>query len=116
MTVHRDDDESSRKAESVDEVVLYAEFTARKGAAEQVAALVRDYAAAVRQEPGNVVFDGYRRHEASDRFFIFEVYRDRSAFDAHLAAPYGSPFNAALGPLIVEDASELSFLRRVEAT
>ena len=116
MTVGHHHDEPLRQGKSVDEVVLYAEFTARNGAAEEVAALVRDYASVVRQEPGNVVFDCYRRQEAPDRFFIFEIYLDRSAFDAHLAAPYGGPFNAALGPLIVEDASELSFLRRVEAT
>ena len=32
-------------------------------------------------------------------------------FETHLAAPYGAVFNAALGDLIVEDGSQLSFLR-----
>lgn len=93
-------------------VVLYAEFTALPGKADQVEELLRGLVADVRQEPGNEVFDAYRVEEASDRFFVFEVYRDRAAFEAHLAAPYGEGFNAALGALIVEDGSQLTFLRR----
>ncbi|GAB2962651.1 hypothetical protein GCM10027075_73040 [Streptomyces heilongjiangensis] len=38
------------------------------------------------------------------------MYRDEDAFQAHLDAPYGGPFNAALAPLIEEDASVLTFL------
>ena len=41
---------------------------------------------------------------------MIEAYRDEEAFAAHLAAPYGAEFNAALVPLIVEDGSVLTFL------
>lgn len=93
-------------------VTLYAEFTAQPGRADEVESLLTGLVAQVRQEPGNVVFDAYRRREDADRFFVFEVYADEAAFAAHLAAPYGAPFNAALGPLIVEDGSHLSFLEQ----
>lgn len=95
-------------------VVLYAEFTARAGAAPTVDGLLRDFAQVVRAEPGNVTFDVYRRAEAPDRFFVFEIYVNRAAFDQHLAAPAGRQFNDALGPLIVQSGSQLSFLRPVE--
>lgn len=93
------------------EVVLYAEFTAKPGAADEAEDLLRGFAQTVRAEPGNVVFDAYRRAGSPDRFFVFEVYRDRAAFDEHLTAASGRDFNDALGELIVEASSELSFLR-----
>lgn len=92
-------------------VVLYAEFTATPDAGEHVDRLISDYAQLVRAEPGNEVFEVYRREEAPDRFFVFERYRDRAAFEAHLGAESGRAFNDALGPLIVESGSALSFLR-----
>ena len=91
-------------------IVLSAEFTARPGAADEVDALIREYAASVRAEPGNSAFDVYRRAEDADRFVVFEIYRDREAFEAHLGAEAGRTFNAQLTPRIVEPQSILSFL------
>jgi quinol monooxygenase YgiN len=91
-------------------VVLSAEFTALPAAADEVDALIQEYAATVRAEPGNERFEVYRRAEDPDRFVVFEVYRDREAFDAHLTAEAGRAFNAALVPRIVEPQSILSFL------
>ncbi|WP_328482096.1 antibiotic biosynthesis monooxygenase [Streptomyces sp. NBC_00377] len=89
---------------------LLAEFTARDGAEGEVARLIGDYALKVREEEGNITFDVYTRATSPRAFWIFEVYRDEDAFQAHLKAPYGGPFNAALVPLIEEDASVLTFL------
>lgn len=94
-----------------EEVVLYAEFTAKPGAAEAVEELLREFAQTVRAEPGNIVFDAYRRADSPERFYVFEIYRDRAAFEEHLAADSGRVFNVALGELIVEAGSELTFLR-----
>jgi quinol monooxygenase YgiN len=89
---------------------LFAEFTAREGAEGEVARLLREYAEKVREEEGNLVFDVYTKASHPRAFWIFEVYRDEDAFQAHLKAPYGGPFNTALAPLIEEDASVLTFL------
>jgi len=94
-------------------VILYATFTARAGHAETVAAMLADYAVAVRAEPGNIVFEPLHHVGAPEAFFVHEEYRDETAFQAHLAAPYGATFNAALKPLIVEPQSQLVFLKRV---
>ncbi|GGK88182.1 putative quinol monooxygenase [Streptomyces flaveus] len=89
---------------------LLAEFTAREGAQDEVARLIRDYALKVREEEGNLAFDVYTKAANPRAYWIFEVYRDEDAFKTHLDAPYGAPFNATLTPLIEEDASVLTFL------
>lgn len=94
-----------------EEIVLYAEFTAKPDVGDDVEELLRGFADTVRAEPGNITFDVYRRADATEKFHVFEIYRDRAAFDAHLAADSGRVFNEALGPLIVEAGSELTFLR-----
>ncbi|MFJ8142814.1 putative quinol monooxygenase [Streptomyces sp. NPDC096013] len=93
---------------------LYAEFTAREGAQDDVARLLGDYARKVRKEDGNLAFDVYTKASDPRAFWIFEVYRDEDAFRTHVKAPYSVPFNAALVPLIEEDASVLTFLDEVD--
>ncbi len=70
--------------------------------------MVTELAGHFRQEPGNVTFAVYTKAEASRAYWIYEVYRDEDAFQAHLAAPYGAPFNAQLRDLIEEDGSVLA--------
>ena len=94
-----------------DPVVLYAEFTARPECVGQVERLITGLAEDVRAEPGNLEFTVYQRAEDRCRFFVFERYVDQAAFEAHLGASYGATFNAALTDLIVENGSQLSFLR-----
>jgi len=94
-------------------VILYATFTARAGHAGTVAALLADYAQTVRTEPGNVLFDASYHADTPEAFFVYEEYADEAAFQAHLAAPYGAVFNAALKPLIVEPEPRLVFLTQL---
>jgi quinol monooxygenase YgiN len=97
------------------QVVLIAEFTALPGRAGEVDALLAGLAVDVRREPGNVLFDCYRRRDNDARFVVYEVYTDRAAFAAHIAADYGAVFNAALRKLIVEPNSVLTFLAPLDA-
>jgi quinol monooxygenase YgiN len=89
---------------------LLAEFTVKPGAEDRVAEMVTELAGHVRQEPGNVTFAVYTKADDPRSYWIYEVYRDDDAFRAHLAAPYGGPFNAELTDLIEEDGSVLTFL------
>ncbi|MEV6833134.1 antibiotic biosynthesis monooxygenase family protein [Streptomyces sp. NPDC051133] len=89
---------------------LLAEFTAREGAESEVARLVLGYGRKVREEDGNLAFEVYTKASDPRAYWIFEVYRDEDAFQQHLKAAYGAPFNTALAPLIEEDASVLTFL------
>lgn len=95
--------------------VLHAQFTARPGQEEEVASLLATLAENVRREEGNLVFDAFRHEDDPSRFFVYEVYRDEAAFDAHLLAPYGAVFNASLQQLIIEPHSILTFLTVLSA-
>lgn len=91
-------------------VVLLAEFTATPGNAETVAELLNGLAAKVREEQGNISFDCHRRADNPSKFVVYEIYRDKAAFESHIAADYGAEFNARLRELIVEPNSVLTFL------
>ncbi len=93
---------------------LHSQFTARPGCAAEVAERLAEYGRTVRKEPGNVVFAANTLEDDPDRFFVFEAYADEDAFQAHLAAPYGGPFNEELEKLIKEPASVLTMLTPVE--
>lgn len=93
--------------------ILHATFTAQPAQADRIAGLLHDFAEVVRAEEGTIMFDATRLVDDPDRFFVYEVYRDDEAFQAHLSAPAGVPFNAELQTLIVEPASQLTFLRRI---
>ena len=94
-----------------EQVILHARFTARPEQLTTVERLIRGLAADVAQEPGNIEFTVYQEALDRCRFFVFERYVDRAAFETHLAADYGVVFNARLTDLIVEDVSRLTFLR-----
>jgi quinol monooxygenase YgiN len=95
---------------------LYAEFTVTPGNEGRVADMMRELTALVRQEPGNLIFDPYIEEATPNRYFVFEVYKDDAAFQAHISADYGARFNAELTNLIEGDASELTWLRRLHGT
>lgn len=97
-------------------VALYAEFTVRSGAEGRVADMMAELTAKVRGESGNIVFDPHTRRENPNAYFVYEIYRDEEAFQAHIAADHSKAFNAELGGLIEEDGSELSWLTPVAAT
>jgi quinol monooxygenase YgiN len=107
-------------------VELVARFTALPGREDQVERLLLGLTAKVREEPGCLAFEPHRVGPApagsgaapgpepiGTGFVVVEAYRDEDAFAEHLAAPYGASFNAALGPLIEEDGSVLTFLTRL---
>ncbi len=96
-------------------VTLIAEFTALPGQADAVDTLLAGLAEDVRRETGNLVFECYRRRDNDAKFIVYEVYEDRAAFAAHIAADYGAVFNAALRKLIVEPNSVLTFLAPLHA-
>jgi quinol monooxygenase YgiN len=91
-------------------VALYAEFTAAYGRVAEVAELLSRLAAIVRAEPGNLQFQIHRHAQSPERFFVYEVYRDQEAFEAHLDAASSRAFNDELASLIEEPASALTML------
>jgi quinol monooxygenase YgiN len=62
-----------------EQVVLYAEFTAKPDVVDTVEELLRGFARTVRAEPGNLAFDVYRRADAPARFYVFVMVDHRGA-------------------------------------
>jgi quinol monooxygenase YgiN len=95
---------------------LYAEFTAIAGCEERITELLAELTDLVRAEPGNIAFVPFTLETAPRRFFVFEVYADNAAFQAHITAGYGVTFNAALAPLIEGSGSQLTWLTPLAGT
>ncbi|WP_018698266.1 putative quinol monooxygenase [Amorphus coralli] len=52
------------------------------------------------KEPGCLVFDVWCDGENANEVFLYEVYDDRAAFDAHLASDHFHAFDATVAPLL----------------
>jgi len=89
--------------------VLIAELTSREGCETEVRSVLTEYAVHVRAEPGNEVFECYQTEGDTQRFVVYEIYSDESAFQAHLAAPMNKEINQRLSS-ITEGGSSLTFL------
>lgn len=82
-------------------LVVYVEFRLQPGRAEAFGALVEDNAAqSVAREPGCRRFDVLRDPADPDGLWLYEIYDDRAAFDAHLAADHFKDFDRASAPLV----------------
>ena len=75
---------------------LIATFRARPGHEAEVASLLASYAEVVREDDGTELFEPSTDRGDGQSFIVFERYRDKDAFKAHLAAQAGQDFNAAL--------------------
>ena len=53
-------------------------------------------------EPGCHVFDVCQCEEVPEHIFLYEVYEDRAAFDAHLSSDHYSAFDSAVMNLVAE--------------
>lgn len=91
-------------------IVLYAEFRAVPSQADHVHALIHGLAESVRAEPGNIEFSVFVEKEDPHSYFVFEIYRDQAAFDAHLASPWTAAFNDRIAPLIEQPETQLTML------
>lgn len=56
--------------------------------------------ASARDEPGCRQFDVCQDPDNPNHIFLYELYDDRAAFDAHLAAPHFTAFDKATSGMI----------------
>jgi quinol monooxygenase YgiN len=63
-------------------------MTFRTDDREEIATILRELAAASRQEPGCVSYIPHRVESDPDTIVIYEQYRDQAALDAHRASPH----------------------------
>src|SRR6266513_5675706 len=82
-------------------VYIVTYFDVAPTAAQQAAAIARQYAEASRKEDGNAGFEAFEEIVRPSRFAILEVWRDKKASDAHSAGPAATAFRDKLQPLMI---------------
>jgi len=80
-------------------VVSYIETA--PAAAVPAAGLLRQFADAARKQPGNMRFELLQRVARSNQFATLATWKDRNAYDAHLAAPDTKAFRAKIKPHLI---------------
>jgi quinol monooxygenase YgiN len=82
------------------ELFIFAQFHARLGEDEAVAAAIADVARPTKAEPGCLAFGAYRSTRDPRLFYIHSRWADETAFDAHSGLPHTVRFIAQVVPLI----------------
>ena len=81
--------------------VIVVDFEIRPDRLAAFLTLMQENAAAsVRDEPGCHQFDVCQDPDAPHRIFLYELYDDRAAFEAHRASPHFRSFDAASADMI----------------
>lgn len=65
--------------------LLLVELNAKPSAVAELENILSGLVEVARQEAGNVVYAVHRQQENSNAFVLYELYKDRAAFNAHLA-------------------------------
>ena len=73
--------------------------------------MLENAAASLRNEPGCHQFDVCRE---GDEVFLYELYDDRAAFEAHMQTPHFLSFDGAVASLVAEKTAK-TFAWRVAA-
>ena len=69
-------------------IVLRVDMLVKPGTEEQCLEIIRKLQEHTSQEPGAVHYAGHQSKENARHFFMYEVYKDEAALQAHRAAPY----------------------------
>jgi quinol monooxygenase YgiN len=81
--------------------VVTVEFVVkREHAGAFLREMVANALASREREPGCRQFDVCTAPDDRATVFLYEVYDDRAAFDAHLATPHFKAFDATVGPWV----------------
>ena len=81
--------------------VVTVEFEIKSGKIEEFRKhMIANAAASREKEPGCLQFDVCADPATPDRIFLYELYTDRAAFDAHLAAEHFKTFDRIVAPWI----------------
>ena len=93
--------------------VVIVDFVIRSEQAAAFADAVRDNArASLEREPGCHQFDVSVAPDDPSRIFLYELYTDRAAFDAHLASDHYKAFDRQVSPWTLEKKPR--FFNRIE--
>ncbi|GLY17099.1 hypothetical protein Kisp01_41140 [Kineosporia sp. NBRC 101677] len=91
-------------------IALVVSLRVRPGCREEfLTAITANAEACVADEPGCVSFDITCDREDEDHFFLYEVYRDQDAIDAHRQAPHFLAWRE-VAARVIEPGSQVNHL------
>jgi quinol monooxygenase YgiN len=83
--------------------VITVEFVLRPSSLQRFLALIKDNAhRSLSEEPGCDRFDVLVQKGSAERVLLYEIYKDRAAFDFHLKSQHFQEFNATSAALVME--------------
>ena len=86
-------------------LVITVTFTVKPEHVEAFAAAMENQArASLENEAGCLQFDVCRDPDDPAVCFLYELYADKAAFDAHLASPHFRSFDATVAPWVASKA------------
>ncbi len=78
---------------------MIAVLDARPGLADAFRERIIELVRQVRREPGCATFTAYEARDTPGRFYLYEIYTDAAAFDAHLKTDHVHAFISAIPAL-----------------
>ncbi len=94
------------------ELTNAAFFTARTGRSEELGARLLELVAPSRSEPGCLRYDIYQSVDDPNAWFVYEDWRSRADFDAHMSTPYVTAFLSQVPELCAADVEICGYIRR----
>jgi quinol monooxygenase YgiN len=95
-------------------IVVTAQFQAKKGKEEELEQAFKSIIPLVQNETGVSVYKLHRVSNAPGKFFFYEQYKDKEAFDHHASTPYFKELFAKVKGLVA-DPPVLEFLEEIES-
>ena len=85
----------------MDRFLITVDFYLLPGALDPFIALIKENARkSLAEEPGCQRFDVLVQRGVPDHILLYEIYKDRAAFEAHLKSRHFAEFNAASAPYV----------------
>ena len=85
-------------------LVLMVTVKVKPGRREEFMEVIKeDQLSTSTKEEGNFQFNVVQDNDDPDRFFLYEVYRDNAALEAHRAAPHFLKYREATADIYAED-------------
>jgi len=96
---------SERRADIVSQHALWVDFEIKPEHVDAFrAAVLHNARSSVASEPGCLRFDVLDALPRAPRFYLYEIYVDENAFQAHLATPHFKIFDTLTAPWIARKA------------
>ncbi|WP_294741754.1 putative quinol monooxygenase [uncultured Exiguobacterium sp.] len=92
-------------------IQLIARIEAHPNQSEQLASIIEGVIAPSRAEEGCLTYQAHRAIDAPNVFYFYEQWRDRDAFDQHVASLHYQAYRADSAHLVADRA--LTFLHDI---